>query len=123
VSELTVQVHSRSARIATFPAPPIDGKELGEPVAVTGHFVAVGPVVTEADEPQPFTNDVHSTTIAPRSANVRVDRARRTRKEKSTAEAPPVNQTPAPVHAFARWCATLVPLDLRAKRCCRFDGG
>jgi hypothetical protein len=56
VSELTVQLHSRSALIASVPEPPSEGNELGEVVAKIAHL-GVGAVVTDVvDDVQPLTS-------------------------------------------------------------------
>jgi hypothetical protein len=55
-SELIVQLHSRALVTAMVPEPPLCGKERGDVVADTSHFVALGAVVEVDADVQPVTN-------------------------------------------------------------------
>ena len=52
-SELIVQLHSRALVTAMLPEPPVCGKERGDVVADTSHFVALGAVVEVDADVQP----------------------------------------------------------------------
>ena len=56
VSELIVQLHSRALVTAMLPEPPAYGKERGDVVADTSHFVALGAVVEVDPDVQPVMN-------------------------------------------------------------------
>lgn len=54
-SEPIVQLHSRALVTAMLPEPPVCGKERGDVVADTSHFVALGAVVEVDADVQPVT--------------------------------------------------------------------
>lgn len=63
-SELIVQLHSRALATAMLPEPPVYGKERGDVVADTSHFVALGAVVEVDADVQPVTNSTRPANAA-----------------------------------------------------------
>jgi hypothetical protein len=64
-SELIVQLHSRALVTARVPEPPACGKERGDVVAETSHFVALGTVVDVDADVQPMTRRTRPANAAP----------------------------------------------------------